>query len=340
MSNLTTRAMLERCFSDESKGESFREKKSNIVKPLLFAYEKEIGKTLPDMDSGEMVELIFRYVRGEYKNQPYISPSYLDTIVSTLRGIMDWYCSNIDLNYNSVFSDKQTFKSGNLLLVVIDKAGRITWNHIENIISNLHNDPAINYHIEGVKYTRADYIELVMRLFYCGFRNAQEIIEVTDSDIEYKKCNLLDRQIILDDRTWELITGFHNQYMLAIPNYNSVIRHKLYSWHNSYFKFIVQSGKSESFNSKQFQEISMLISRAIKNMVGERYSTGICANSLRWLGIHDRLAKKIGETELSNIILNKSRLGDSQLNKALKDENLHQNLRTVRRHLLQFIDMV
>lgn len=182
MSNLTTRAMLERCFSDESNLDSFRNKKSNIVKPLLFEYEQEIGKMLVEMDREDIIELIFRYAKGDKKYQPYIAPATVTTLTWVIGKILDWYNRKCDKTYQNVLKDYSGSKADDILWSVVNKAGRITYQDLQSIIKKLHDDPIINYSINGTDYTRADYFELVMLLFYSGFDKAQEIIDVTEID--------------------------------------------------------------------------------------------------------------------------------------------------------------
>ena len=340
MSNLTTRAMLERCFSDESNLDSFRNKKSNIVKPLLFEYEQEIGKMLVEMDREDIIELIFRYAKGDKKYQPYIAPATVTTLTWVIGKILDWYNRKCDKTYQNVLKDYSGSKADDILWSVVNKAGRITYQDLQSIIKKLHDDPIINYSINGTDYTRADYFELVMLLFYSGFDKAQEIIDVTEIDIVNKTCELADRTITLTDRAFELLTAFHNQGVLAIPNGNSVIQHKLCSWHDSYFKFIVQNGKVDKFNDRDEGTIRTLISRDIKFWVGDKYSTGICADALYWLGVHDRLAAIFSEEELSKIIFDNDSKNSRLFTKVFKQEiPYRKSLNKKKKCLLQFIDL-
>lgn len=330
-----TQELLKRYFEDNPKVEYRR---GNIDKPLLWEYEKEIGKPLLDMDRNEMVELIFRYAKGTAKYQPYISPTTVDSISSIIRTMLDWYSMNGNKKYNNVLKDSSISKSHSILWLVVNKAGRITYQDFQNIVMKLHNDFMINYSVNVLDYTRADYLELLMLLFYSGFAESQEIIELTEIDIKNKICELPDRIITLTDRTFELLTAFHHQGSIAIPNGNAVIQHPLCSWHNSYLKFVVQAGKVDKFNDKSAYTIRTLISHNIQFWVGDKYSTGICANSLYWLGVHDRLVALFGEEELSKMIVSSDSKNDQHLYKAWKNETHRKSFNEFKRCLWQFID--
>ena len=332
----TTQELLKRYFEDNPKVECKRE---NVDKPLLWEYEKEIGKTLLDMDRNEMVELIFRYAKDTAEHYPYISPFTLDSVASRIRTMLDWYSKSGDKSYQNVLKDSSRKQSESILWGVIQKAGRITWQDFQNIVRKLHNDSTMNYSINGKDYTRADYFELLMLLFYSGFCEPKEIIKVTETEIDMKNktCKLFDRTITLTDRTFELLTVFHNQGALTTMNGNSVIQHPLCSWHDSYLKFFVQASKIEQFNNRSASMIERSISYNITRWAGNKGSTWVCFKALYWLGVYDRLVSMFGEEELNTMILSGNR-EDKILTMALKNEPPYsQGLNWCKKCLLQFI---
>lgn len=332
----TTQELLDRYFEDNPK---LKPKRQNIDKPMLWEYENEIGKTLLDMDRNEMVELIYRYAKGTAKYQPYISPTTVDSISSIIRTMLDWYSMNGNKRYNNVLKDSSISKSHSILWLVVNKAGRITYQDFQNIVMKLHNDFMINYSINGKDYTRADYFELLMMLFYSGFYEAKEIVKVTEIDIENKTCKLPDRIITLTNRTFELLTAFHNQEVLTIPNGNSVIQHPLCSWHGSYLKFFVQSSKTEQFNNRSESTVSRSINYNISYWAGNQSSTWVCSKALYWLGVYNRLVSVFGEEELSKMILSSDTKYDQLLHKAWKQEITYRTgFNEFKRCLWQFID--
>ena len=335
---MTTKEMLDRCFTDDtSMPESFIKKRTNIDKPLLFEYETEIGKQLVDMDVNEITELIFRNAKGNVQNQPYIAVSYVSQLAMMLRKIMKWYGDNIDLTHNNIFGNPK-LKSKNLLMAVIKKAGRISWSDVEVLISKLHNEPLMNWSVNGVDYTRADYVELVMLLFYSGFSKQTEILEFKEVDLENKSVVLPDRTVVLTDRTFELLTAFHSQGALPTPNRNTTIYHKLLSWHGSYFKFPVRQSQVDVFDNRSETAMRNRISDTIQHWIGKTYSNGICMNALFWLGIHDRLAEKFGEDELRTMILNHNQKDFQRLVSALNNSGvLHLSADSIMNNLLQFV---
>lgn len=333
---LTTQELFDEYFKDNPESQS---KRSNIDKPVLYEYEKEIGKTLLDMDRGEMLELIYRYAKGIAKCHPYIVTATVDSVSSRIRLILDWYSRSYDKSYQNVLKKSSNKQSESILWAVIHKAGRITHKDFQNIVRQLHNDCLLNDSISNQDYTRADYLELLMMLFYSGFYEAKEIVKVTEIDIENKTCKLPDRIITLTNRTFELLTAFHNQEVLTIPNGNSVIQHPLCSWHGSYLKFFVQSSKTEQFNNRSESTVSRSINYNISYWAGNQSSTWVCSKALYWLGVYNRLVSVFGEEELSKMILSSDTKYDQLLHKAWKQEITYRTgFNEFKRCLWQFID--
>ena len=333
----TTQELLNEYFKDNPEAECRR---GNIEKPLLFQYETEIEKPLVDMDRNEMIELIFRYAKDTADYHPYISPSTVDNMVSRIRVMLDWYSKHGDKQYQNVLKDSSQ-KSESILWGVIQKAGRVTLQDFQNIIRKLHNDSMMNYSINGQDYTRADYFELLMLLFYSGFYEPKEIIKVTETamNMKNKTCELPDRTLTLTDRTFELLTAFHEQGFLTTMNGNSVIQHPLCAWHDSYLKFFVQSSKIAQFNNRSESTVAHSISHNIAHWAGNKCSTWVCSKALYWLGVHDRLAALFGEEELSKMIVSDDPKHNTILFKAWKPEIAYlMGFNEFKRCLWQFID--
>lgn len=336
----TTQELFEEYFEDNP---GLKCKRNNVDKPLLFEYEQEIGKPLLDMDRNEMIELIYRYAKGTAEYHPYISPSTVDSVSSIIRKMLDWYSmsGNGNKKYKNVLKDLSESKSESILWSVVNKAGRITWQDFQNIVTKLHNDLMMNYSINGKDYTRADYFELLMLLFYSGFCEPKEIIKVTETEIDMKNktCKLFDRTITLTDRTFELLTAFHNQGVLTTMNGNSVIQHPLCSWHDSYLKFFVQSSKIAQFNNRSESTVAHSISHNIAHWAGNKCSTWVCSRALYWLGVHDRFVSMFGEEELSKMIVTDDPKHSTILFKAWKPEIAYlMGFNEFKRCLWQFID--
>ncbi|MBQ0101422.1 MAG: hypothetical protein KBT31_01320 [Firmicutes bacterium] len=165
------------------------------------------------------------------------------------------------------------------------------WEIVARIISDLHKD---------FDTDKADYLELILLLFYNGFMKAEEIVETTGDmvDHESKTINLPDRVIRLSDRCYELLMKFDS--METIEGWRGIFA--LASWNGSIFKFIVRPKNISELNDRPITSMCDIINRYIANDINDRYNTKINYYILYMLGFYDYIVSKYGEERTNQMI--------------------------------------
>ena len=121
----------------------------------------------------------------------------LDQVLVIYRKVFDYYIEEFEVIKNPFRNPK--LRGTELYNRLYENKERFSWEMVEDIIRKLHS---------GDNQARADYIELIMLLYYNGFENATEIVEMQERDVNHKmKAVLLPGKTIhLSDRCYNLLT--------------------------------------------------------------------------------------------------------------------------------------
>jgi hypothetical protein len=204
---------------------------------------------------------------------------------------------------------------------------RFSWVMVEDIIRKLHKDRTPD---------RADYIELIILLYYYGFESAAEITEMKESDINHnsKTVYLPGRTVHLSDRCYLLLTKFNRKY-----EFDESVKFVFSSWKNSYFKFLVARARELDIDERTSANMCQFINAQLSKYVNTPYGTQINGSNLHKLGFYDYLVKKYGEKEVNAILTSNydkervQKLQQSAVEYGFKFSSISQ----LKRHMRMFI---
>ena len=329
MGLISTQELLKRYY-ESIKGTPSEKTKVQIDKPELYAYEQKIGKELIDMNVDDLFGLIleFRNKRKGKEIKYMIAHSSYDQLKTLLNSIFEFYIDTVQPIKNP-FNDKR-MKGKEATKRLAQGREQFRWNVVEGIIRNIHRD---------YESDRADYIELIILLFYNGFSKAEEIVELQADMINHyhKTVKLPDRSasIRLSDRCYELLIKFNKLETIAGWRGDYILA----SWKGSYFKFIIRPSKKEELDSRPQTAMCDMINRWLAEKVNDKYQTKINYHILYMLGFYEFIVGKHGE-EKTNAMLTSYRDSDdvAELMSLAKEYGVQvDNVSHLKRYLRPFV---
>lgn len=290
MGKITTKELLDRYF-ESIEGTPGVNQRVMIDKPELYDYEQKIGKELIDMDVDDIFGLIDEITNKKNgKDIPFMTSHFsFDHLTVLLRAIFNFYISTVETIKNPMY-DKRMKGREAIKRLAKDKEA-LRFDYVQHIINRVHIDEDEN---------RADYVELIMLLYYSGFESAEEIATFKGSTINHRKRTVAmpGRTVQLTDRCYELLQKFANMDTLGEWR-----KFYLTPYKDGYFKFIVQENKLDDFDKRGMRRLSMSINGQLSKYVNQRYNTKINGSTLYWLGFYDSIVKKYGEEETNRMLL-------------------------------------
>lgn len=326
MSRKDTASLLDEYFT--TRPETTAKKiRGQIDRPELYSYEKEIGKPLVDMDSQEIAEMIKTFSNKSFSNKVYkMSYRTYDTLLSILRDFFNWYIDNYEVIKNPC-NDKK-IKGRNVVALFADDVKIFDKDAMEEAIERIRNDQIEEY---------ADYQEAIIRMFYEGFPEAIDIVNLKEDDINHEKKTAIvkGREIQLSDRLYELLVKIN--HMDEYPAHRG--SYLLLSYRGSYFKFPTRAKFEKEFNDRPPEywagHISRLFNRDIKN----KLDININARTLYLRGFYDYMVNKVGQEETDRLIMSIRNSDDSRKIMSLAEEYgvVEQNVTTLKKVLMPFV---
>lgn len=290
MGKISTKELLDR-FYESIEGTSMAKQRATLDKPELYAYEEKIGKELIDMDVDELFGLINEINNKKNgKDIPFMTSHYsYDQLSVLLRAIFNFYIDTVELIKNPLYDKRMKGKEATKRLAQNKVALR--FDYVQGIIDKLHIDATED---------RADYVELIMLLYYSGFENAEEIATFKGSAINHRNrtVSMPGRIVQLTDRCYELLQKFEN--LDALVEWRTFY---LKAYQDGYFKFIVQEKEIDKLDDRSLKTVAAAINRQISVWVNQKYNTKINYSILYWLGFYDSIVKKYGEEKANEMLL-------------------------------------
>jgi len=290
MGLISTQELLKRYYASIA-GTSNEKTKVQIDKPELYAYEKKIGKELIDMDVDDLFGLILE-LRNKRKGKEIkymIAHSSYDQLKTLLNSIFEFYIDTV-IPIKNPFNDKR-MKGKEATKRLAQGREQFRWAVVEDIIYQLHKD---------FDNDKADYIELILLLFYNGFSKADDIVSFLPEMLNHhnKTVKLQSRTVLLSNRCYELLVKFHNMETIAGWRGDFILS----SWNGSYFKFIIRPSKKDEFNSRPKTAMCDIINRCIATNVNDKYDTKINYHILYMLGFYEFIVGKHGEKKTNAML--------------------------------------
>lgn len=290
MGKISTKQLIDRYFKS-IEGTPAEKQRVIIDKTELYNYEEKIGKELIDMDVDDLFGLINELNNKKNgKDIPFMTAHYsFDHLTALLRAIFNFYIDTVEPIKNPLYDKRMKGKEATKRLAQGKETLR--FDYVQNIINKVHNDATED---------RADYVELIMLLYYSGFENAEEIATFKGSAINHRNRTvaMTGRTVQLTDRCYELLQKFED-----IDELVEWRTYYLTTYRGGYFKFIVQEKQLAEFDDRDIRSICNMINRQISVYVNQPYNTKINFSILYWLGFYDSIVKKYGEEETNKMLL-------------------------------------
>lgn len=290
MGKISTQQLISRYFKS-IEGTPAEKQRAIIDKTELYDYEEKIGKELIDMDVDDIFGLINELNNKKNgKEIPFMTAHYsFDHLTVLLRAIFNFYIDTVEPIKNPMYDKRMKGKEATKRLAQGKETLR--FDYVQSIIDKVHNDATED---------RANYVELIMLLYYSGFENAEEIATFKGSAINHRNRTvaMTGRTVQLTDRCYELLQKFE-----GIDELVEWRTYYLTTYRGGYFKFIVQEKQLAEFDDRDIRSICNMINRQISVYVNQPYNTKINFSILYWLGFYDSIVKKYGEEETNRMLL-------------------------------------
>lgn len=325
MGIISTKELIDSYYNSEE-GAPFVKTRANIDKLSLYKYEIKIGKELIDMNVEELYGLIEAMSNNGKEDDIVRSHYSYEHLLAILRKLFGYY-NNTYQPIKNPFYDKR-MKGKEIVKYLSKGKEKITFNFVQSIIDRLHED---------LVPIRADYVELIMLMFYSGFANADEIVLLKEKDINFKHkiAYVSGRTIKFTDRCFELLTKFRK--IVDIDDSN---RFTLCSYRDGYFKFSVRNRQIDQFDNRELNSVRDIISRCMHNNVFTKYGIKINYRTLYCLGFYDNLVKQYGKNKVEQMVMSFRNSDDVGvlINEAGKWGLPNTNVTHLKRILQPFLD--
>ncbi len=308
------------------------------VKSFSAKYEKYIqenanAKELFKMDVDELFDMIIAIIgnKSDKESGPMTAHFSYDQTASLLRSIFDFYNTIADEKIPNPLKDKR-MKGFAATDRLAQGCKPLCWNDVQNIINRLHDDLHPDF---------ADYIELILRLFYSGFANAEEIVDlqqdmITNYSRRNKVATINGRDIDISGRCTALLDKFCDMHSVRIWRRDYTIT----SWRDSYFRFFTTPGKENELSERPKSKMCDIINRYISINVSKKYDVKLNYYTLYLLGFFEqKLVKDYGENEAKRLITSYRSVSDAEKLKAIAEDygiNV-SNISKLKKHLRMFI---
>lgn len=324
MGKISTADLINNFFSEDDS--VYKNHRKIIKEEQLFEYEKEIGKDFVDMNTDEIIKFLsdINPRRNSAKSNNIQKDNTINQIRTIYKKIFDYYIDSCDKTLKNPFKNakfKEPLKSSSSKTC-------LSYKTVDDIIKKIHTESQPD---------RADYYELILLLFYNGFENATEIVEMKESDINHKSKTVTvnGRTIKLSDRCHSLLEKFHD--MTELEGWRD---YDLVSWHGSYFKFIVQHN-AQTIDERPLNKMREKINVYICKYINNEYKFNINFKDLYYLGFYDYLVGFYGKEKTNEMIItNYNRKNCKSLENTAKEYQLiYSKVSQLKRKLRTFVEV-
>lgn len=289
MAKKPTKELMDEFFASHD-GDTIIRMRSQVDRDELYEYEKKIGKQLIEMNVDELFEMIMSFKANNRKNAKFmVSHSSYAQISYLFRAIFNYYIDNVEVVRNPFNDPRMKGREANKRLA--QNRDTLTWDFVKEILGYIHRD---------FEQDKADYIECIIQLFYNGFSNVEEIVNLTKDDINFKNKTVLlrGRTVQLSDRCYDLLVKVHNMDILDGWRGDFLMA----SWHGNYFKYPIRPKNEYDFADKTSIGVGSILNRYLSENVNKKYDTKFNYHNLFYLGFFDHVAAKVGRERANELV--------------------------------------
>ena len=285
MAKISTQELFDEFFAEAADPYMIRNKNS-VVRPEVFEFEKKIGKQFVDMNEEELIEMILTF---KSKGGFPVGYTTYDPISTIYRRIFDYYSQHHCPIYNPWNS--KAMKGANVYERLLEGTTPLTWSFVEKMIDDLykHNAP-----------DRAKYIECLIRMYHCGFKDPGEVVRLKECMINFrdKTVRLEGYTVQLDDVCARLLVEVHNMERMSGWRGDFLMS----TWRDGYFKYPIRPARAADFDSRSFEEVVGTLSRVFGERVRIDLGCDINHGRLFYLGVYEKVVSLFGKERAIEII--------------------------------------
>lgn len=269
--------------------------KSQIDKPVLYDYEKEIQTELVDMNVDQLIGLIDRIMHHKQResSEQYLSLHSYDPVKNALFYIFEVYIG-IHPMRNPIKS--AAFRKDNIRTCLMQDKTVIDHSMVQELVRQMR----IEYPME-----QAEYYELLMQLFYCGFQSFGDIVNLEESQINHKikTVSFSGYSLRLTDRCYTLLMRFQNLSMIQ----GIYKKYYLTSWRGKFFQYMLTESMAVKWPNKTENEVVVFLRSQYSTYVLKPHKMQINNTVLFYLGLYDYMVKKYGPAKTNDMIVSNAR---------------------------------
>lgn len=271
-----------------------------LCRPEIFEREEQLGKSFFQMNADELEDLFLSFRSTQYKNTGKdipISPTYMQSLLSYYTDLFEFYIASGHLMQNVMRDQRFSKLPGRST----SDAPTITKTGIKQICARFESyfEPA-----------EAAFLELLLWMFYTGFYENDEVINLKESDVDLhkKKAYVHGRTIQLCDECCEAMA--RNRKLTQYTSYRT--KYVMVPYHGSYVYFpspdrrkrreenAVPDGYGNLQEKSQLDLNKIINNRmhAIRNLT----HVVVTARILYFRGFYDYIVSQCGEEHLAEIL--------------------------------------
>ena len=308
---MTTREVLDNFYQEYDKN-VVSIVKTMVDKPFLFEYENQIGKQLVEMDEDQLIGLIdlILHHKQNQDDSSYLAMQSYNNIRNALYLVYESYIA-IHPMRNPFRSAK--LKKENVRKQLMQNKKPFTMDVVNDLISQMR----LEYGEE-----QAEYLELLMLLFYSGFQNYAEIINFAPHQLNQKTKTvaLVGRTITLTDRCFYLLNKFntlsyiHGKYKVF----------QTANWHGNLFPYMLTGYYVDKFQEYDETNVRRVLMQHYSYYILQPHKVKIPHQRMYYLGIYDRMVSRYGLALTLDMIYNTTDKYPDQWNQIRIDSGLTQ----------------
>jgi len=267
----------------ETLNEKTKKTVNKMIDPdVIVLYEKNIGKSVFDMSMDEIYELV-KVCALNLSKTP--SSSIVFKFVKFFSNLTDWYSDNVEHILSPVRKARVT--NTDCFERVIEDEPVLDKEYFESIIKTIKED-------QDLWEEKRIYMEMILRLFYDGFYNSDEIIMLKEKDIDFQKMSVKigDRNVQLTEKTFNLLLYCHNINECNPPNtHREGIMYK-----GSYIKFFTKD--INSFTMGKSNNIVLFrnnLNSVVFKTLRDRYNFFIRGRQIHIIGVYEKIKNIFGD---------------------------------------------
>lgn len=291
MAVIPTKQLFDEYFAEKPESVA-RKTRAQVDRQEVYNYEEKLGKQIFDMNVDELFGMMLTFGNNRRKNSDWYRVSYASfpQIASAYRSIWNYYIEHHDVIINP-WNNKQ-MRGTEAAKRLAETKEAFTRESLDKVIETIY--------AEYADENRSKYLECILLLYYDGFAKAEEIVNLKESDINFKtkEVRLPGRTVKLSDRCFELLRHTHNLDMIDGWRGDYLME----SWHGGYFKYIIRPKEKEAFQDRPETEIAALINRRINTDINRKLDLDINYRLLYFLGFFDKLSERVGKDRAKELV--------------------------------------